>query len=101
MKEKKSAIIPAVDTTPVFTPPPVINDTFQNEKLSDGDKSALDLAKAKRELALANAKTALAQSENAELSYNNVILQLALRYKLVDGDEIAESGEIKRIVKAS
>lgn len=66
------------------------------EKLADPDKTTLDTAKMKRELALANAKTALAQSENAELSYNNVVLQLALKYKLANGDIINEDGTIER-----
>lgn len=66
------------------------------ERLADADKSVLDLAKAKRETALEKAKTALAQSEVAELAYNNVILQLALRYHLVDGDVITEEGAIQR-----
>lgn len=66
------------------------------EKLSDADRSTLDAAKMKRELALANAKTALAQSENAELSYNNIVLQLALKYKLSNGDMINEDGTINR-----
>ena len=66
------------------------------ERLAEVDKSALDLAKVKKELALANAKTALAQSETAELSHNNVILQLALKYALKDGDTISDDGVITR-----
>jgi hypothetical protein len=66
------------------------------ERLVDADKSVLDLAKARRETALEKAKTALAQSEVSELAYNNVILQLAIRYHLVDGDIINDDGSIKR-----
>lgn len=66
------------------------------ERLAELDKSALDLAKARRETALEKAKTALAQSEASELAYNNVILQLALRYHLTDGDVINDDGSIKR-----
>lgn len=66
------------------------------ERLTDQDKSLLDIIKSKRELALANAKTALAQSEVAELTHNNIILQLAMKYNLVDGDQINDDGSIKR-----
>lgn len=66
------------------------------ERLTDADKNALDMIKVKRELALANAKAALAQSESAELSYNNLVLQLAMRYRLFDGDLINEDGSIVR-----
>ena len=66
------------------------------EKLIDADKMTLDISKMKRELALANAKTAIAQSESAELTYNNIVLQLAIKYKLSDGDVINDNGEIQR-----
>ncbi len=68
------------------------------ERLTDADKAVLELAKSKRETALEKARTALAQSEVSELAYNNVILQLAIRYHLVDGDVINEDGSIKRLV---
>jgi hypothetical protein len=66
------------------------------ERLTDGDKSVLEIIKLKREVALAHAKTALAQSESAELAYNNVVLQLAMRYRLSDGDVINDDGTIQR-----
>lgn len=66
------------------------------ESLSDVDKGLIDNIKLKRELALERAKNALSQSENAELHYNNIILQLAMKYGLKEGDIIAEDGTIKR-----
>lgn len=66
------------------------------ERITDADKLVLDMARSKKEMILEKAKTALAQSETAELAYNNIILQLALRYHLVDGDVIKEDGSIKR-----
>jgi hypothetical protein len=66
------------------------------EKLADADKTTLDSIKLKRELALERAKTAVAQSESAQLAYDNVVLQLAMKYKLSDGDVIEDTGEIKR-----
>jgi hypothetical protein len=66
------------------------------EKISDQDKITLDAIKMKRELAIANARAAVAQSESADMSYNNVVLQLAIKYKLNDGDMIEDDGKIKR-----
>lgn len=87
MKDKKSEAVQTVQKVEIV------------ERLNDTDKAALDLAKVKRELALEKAKTVLAQSEVAELSYNNVILQLALRYHLIDGDVITDDGIIQRKTK--
>lgn len=69
------------------------------ERITESDKAVLDLAKAKIEIALANAKTALLYKENEELKYNNIILQFALSYHLKDGDTIVEDGSIKRKVE--
>jgi len=66
------------------------------EKLNDADKVALDSVKTKAELALERAKASVAQSEAAKLQYDNVVLQLAMRYKLNEGDSITETGEIQR-----
>lgn len=63
-------------------------------KLSDVDRMALELARQRRQTALAEAKTALAQNENAELAYKYVVLQLYMKYGLTDADAISESGEI-------
>lgn len=63
-------------------------------KLSDVDRMALELARQRRQTALAEAKTALAQNENAELAYKYVILQLYMKYGLTDADAISETGDI-------
>jgi hypothetical protein len=67
-----------------------------SEKLADVDRMALELAKSKRQVALAEAKTALANNDNAELSYKYVVLQLYMKYGLSEADAISESGEIIR-----
>ena len=77
----------SVVSVPVPTPP---------AKLMDVDKLALDLARERRKTALAEAKTALAQNDNAELSYKYVILQLYMKYGLTDADAISEAGDIVR-----
>lgn len=64
------------------------------QKLSDVDRMALELARQRRQTALAEAKTALAQNENAELAYKYVVLQLYMKYGLTDADAISEAGEI-------
>lgn len=66
------------------------------ERLEDADKTVLDLAKAKRELAIANAKLAVSQGETADATYSNLVLRLALKYRLSDGDILAEDGTITR-----
>ena len=63
-------------------------------RLMDVDRMALELAKQRRQTALAEAKTALAQNENAELSNKYVVLQLYMKYGLSDADAISEGGEI-------
>jgi len=66
----------------------------QNLKLLEIDKMALDLAKERRLTALAEAKTAIAKSENAELSFKYVVLQLYMKYGLTSNDAISEEGAI-------
>lgn len=99
--KKESQVVEVVPATVQTVPQPTMLQqpvkVEMVERLTEADKAVLDLAKSKRETALEKAKTALAQSEVAELAYNNVILQLALRYHLVDGDVINEDGTIKRI----
>lgn len=92
MKDKKVQEIIA-ESTPTAAVPLQVQ---MSERLTDADKTLLDMAKVKRELGIEKAKSALAQSEAAELSYNNTILQLAIKYHLIDGDVIADDGTIKR-----
>lgn len=74
----------------------VIDIDLQKEFLSEQDKSALDNAKFKKTLALANAEKALAQNEAAGLLFDNLILQLTIKYGLKEKDIITEQGEIVR-----
>lgn len=82
MKNKTETIIEAV---------PVIK-----ESLSEVDRMALELAKQRRQTVLAEAKTALAQNDNAELSYKYIVLQLYMKYGMNEKDVISENGEIIR-----
>lgn len=66
------------------------------EFLSEQDKYALEMVKMKRALAIANAEKALAQNEASEMTYNNAILRLSIKYNLHEHDLITEQGEIKR-----
>ena len=65
-------------------------------RLLDIDRMALELARQQRATALAEARTALAQNEKAELAYKYVVLQLYMKYGLTDADAISETGEIVR-----
>ena len=66
------------------------------EKIAEVDRMALELAKSKRETALAEAKTALANNEKADLAYRYVVLQIYLKYGLSDRDALSEAGDIVR-----
>ena len=98
------AVVLTPDETPAAAAPPVnaagvqlgsvVPVPVQQPRLSDVDRLALELAKQRRQTALAEAKTALAQNENAELAYKYVVLQIYMKYGLSDADAISESGEI-------
>ena len=66
------------------------------EKLSDMDNLQLELAKSRSQTALANAKTAIADNQVAELNFKNIVLQLYMKYGLTQADAINEQGEILR-----
>lgn len=66
------------------------------EKLIDIDRMALELARQQRLTALAEARTAMANNEKAELAYKYVVLQLYMKYGLTDADAISETGDIVR-----
>jgi hypothetical protein len=84
--------VEAVPVPPAIPPPG--QPPIPNPRLMDIDKMALDLAKERRQTALAEAKTALAKNENAELAFKYVVLQLYMKYGLTDQDAISEAGEI-------
>jgi len=69
----------------------------KSEKLDYADVVQLSLSRMQLQVTAANAKTAVTQSENAQLAYDNLILKLSLKYKLSDGDQIDPAdGTIKR-----
>lgn len=69
-------------------------------KLSDLDRLALELAKAKKETATAEARAALANNEKADLAYKYVILQLYMKYGLTEVDGISEDGTLIKKVQS-
>jgi len=81
-------------STPPPSPPPA--PPPPPEKMREEDKLALDLARAKKDTALAQAKEAIAKNETAELSYKYVVLQLYMKYGLTAQDAISEQGDIIR-----
>lgn len=95
MKEKRKNVVPTKEST-LASVAAAEADVATPESLSESDKGLVDNTKLKRELALERVKNALSQSENSELLYNNIILQLALKYNLKEGDIINEDGTIKR-----
>jgi hypothetical protein len=77
-------------------PKPIELPNLQKERLQETDRLALELSKANRKTALANAEKAIAQNETAELAYKYVVLQLYMKYGLTEQDAISEQGEILR-----
>jgi hypothetical protein len=75
------------DQGPTGAPPPVT-------KISSEDKAVLDSLRQKRDTAMLAAQLELSKSENAELSYKYVILQIYMKYHLSPNDTINENGEI-------
>lgn len=84
MSEEKNTV-----AEPTATPVPT-------ERIVEVDRMALELAKSKREVALAEAKTALANNEKADLAYRYVVLQIYLKYGMNERDALSENGEIMR-----
>lgn len=74
----------------------VMSDEILVTKLADADRMVIELAKANKKLALANAEKALAQNETADINYKYMVLQLYMKYKLTPQDTIDESGNIIR-----
>jgi len=73
---------------------PVVVEQVATPKLQEVDRMTLELAKANRKVALANAEKALAQNETSELAYKYMVLQLYMKYGLTEADAITEAGEI-------
>jgi hypothetical protein len=97
-KEKKAevkSIVPPAPPEPVITEAPAAP-AAPSEKIAEVDRMALELAKSKREVALAEAKTALANNEKADLAYRYVVLQIYLKYGMTDQDALSEAGDIVR-----
>jgi|EndMetStandDraft_3_1072993.scaffolds.fasta_scaffold320571_2 hypothetical protein len=67
-----------------------------SEKIADVDRMALELAKSQRAVALAEAKTALANNDKAELAYKYVVLQIYMKYGMNANDALNENGDIVR-----
>lgn len=96
-KEKKVTAVQNSHNTDVSVPPPPsTSEKEPSEKMLEVDKMALDLAKSRKETALAQAKEALAKNETADLNYKYVVLQLYMKYGLTQADAISEGGDIVR-----
>jgi len=94
ISEEKNAPVPNSNPNPLANAP-VVSSSLP-EKLSEVDQLNLALSRAKRQIALAEAKTALANNENAELSYKYLVLQIYMKNGLTQNDAISEAGDIVR-----
>jgi hypothetical protein len=66
----------------------------KHPKMSEEDRLNLELAKSRKETAMAMAKEAVAKSEVADIAYKYIILQLYMRYGLDQNDAISEDGSL-------
>ena len=84
------------DTAPAVQSAPVVNTPLAPAvpRILSEDKAALDLAKAKAQVALETAKTFLAKSETAELQFRYLVLSLYRKYGLATDDAINDDGTV-------
>jgi len=68
----------------------------KNECLSVEDLAAMNSAKLNAELALSQAKEAIAKSQIQELQHKYLVLQLFFKYNLTEKDHITPQGVIVR-----
>lgn len=95
MSQEDKELVSSVPVAEVVVPPPP--PPPPQEKMSSEDRLTLELAKSRRETAVALAKEALAKNETAEINYKYVVLQLYMKYGLTQADAISEStGDIVR-----
>ena len=90
VKEPHTASAPQPAPTPAAAAPP------SQETISEADRMSLELAKANRKTALAQAEKALAENQLAEMNYKYIILQLYMKYGLNETDALSEDGKILR-----
>lgn len=70
------------------------NNMSQRPKISEQDRMALEVAKANKKTAIAQAEKAIAQNETAELAYKYTVLQIYMKYGLTEADALTEGGDI-------
>jgi hypothetical protein len=71
-----------------------VNIPAQRAKISEQDRMALEVAKANKKTAIAQAEKAIAQNETAELAYKYTVLQIYMKYGLTEADALTEGGDI-------
>jgi len=87
---------PHTGTTASAPPPAPPVAPAPQETISEADRMSLELAKANRKTALAQAEKALAENQLAEMNYKYIILQLYMKYGLNETDALSEDGKILR-----
>jgi hypothetical protein len=78
----------------IMIDPRLVEATSAPQRLTEEDRMKLELAKADKKIALANAEKAIAQNDLADMKYRNFILELYVRYGLSTSDAIDENGNI-------
>lgn len=69
---------------------------LSKETITEADLLKLEVAREKINSSIAQAQLAIANSENAKLQYQQLILQAYLKYELKSTDTLNDKGEIIR-----
>ena len=96
VKAKVEDVVTEVFANPPRMVNPSVPDSVPNPKIAEEDRLALELAKSRRETALAQAKEAVAKNDTADLAYKYVVLQIYMKYGLNQNDALNENGDIVR-----
>jgi hypothetical protein len=64
----------------IMIDPRLVEATSAPQRLTEEDRMKLELAKADKKIALANAEKAIAQNDLADMKYRNFVLELYVRY---------------------
>jgi hypothetical protein len=95
-KKDKQMTSPVDNVVDLPANPPASDMAPVQEKMHEQDRMLLEVAKSRKETAMAQAREAAAKNETAELTYKYIVLQLYMKYGLTAADAISENGDIVR-----
>jgi len=94
IKNKEPEHRPAPVFEAVTSDPEVKKNEVKPTQISEIDRMAMELAKATKKAAEAEAGKAIAQHDTAALNYRYIVLQIYMKYGLSSNDALGENGSI-------